>query len=369
MLIGQRTVGPEQPPYIIAEIGVNHDGSPERALDLARAAADAGANAVKLQLFETDRLMSNAAKLAAYQRAAGETDPVAMLRRLELTLDAMAPVVSLAHARGLHAIVTVFSVELVAAADRLPWDAYKVASPDLIHRPLLEALAATGKPMIVSTGASVLEEVGRAAGWLAHVRSRLAFMQCVSAYPTPITRAEFGGIGAIAEAFQGPVGYSDHTEGTFGAYAAVINGAVLLEKHLTYDRGARGPDHAASLEPDALAEYVQIAVKAYQLPKGDTRSWEPFRLKAMQLGENIEIAGVKRVTPIEQDVRAVSRQSIVLTRAMKAGEVPRNRDVTFKRPGSGLPPHRIDEVIRLPLARDVEADVPLVEEDVAWPSE
>lgn len=345
MRVGERTIGEGHPPYIIAELGVNHDGSVERALELTRAAAAAGADAVKLQLFETDRLMSKAAKLAVYQRAAGETDPVAMLRRLEMTIDAMARVVELAHELGVHAIVTVFSVELVEKAERLAWDAYKTASPDIVHRPLLEALSATGRPMIVSTGASTMEEVGRAVGWLERARERLALMQCVSCYPTPEERAELGGIGAIADTYGLPTGYSDHTAGVGMGARAVEAGAVLLEKHFTYDRGAKGPDHAASLEADGLGEYVRMA-RASRVCGGG--------------------AGVKRVIDLEQDVRAVSRQSAVLRRAMKRGEVVQREDVTFKRPGTGMLAWRVDEVVGKRLARDVEGDVPVVEEDVAW---
>ena len=133
MQIGDRKIGVDQPPYIIAEIGVNHDGEVARALELTDAAADAGADAVKLQFFETDRLMSKAAKLAAYQKNAGETDPIEMLKRLELTIDEMALVVDRAHERGIHAIVTVFSMELVEVAETLAWDAYKTASPDIVN--------------------------------------------------------------------------------------------------------------------------------------------------------------------------------------------------------------------------------------------
>ena len=194
---------------------------------------------------------------ADYQKNAGETDPLAMLRRLELSIDDMAKVVHRAHARGIHAIVTVFSVELVEVAERLEWDAYKSASPDIINRPLLEAMANTGKPLIVSTGASELGEVTRAAGWLEGIRDRLAFLQCVSSYPAP--DEALGGIRAIADATGLVTGYSDHTASHRTGSLATMAGAHLLEKHITDDRKRAGPDHAASLLLAQLEQYVQLA--------------------------------------------------------------------------------------------------------------
>jgi N,N'-diacetyllegionaminate synthase len=351
--IGQREIGPSEPPYIIAELGVNHDGSVERAIELTRAAAGAGADAVKLQLFETDRLMSRAAKLAAYQKAAGETDPVAMLRRLELSIEEMSRVVDVAHEHTIDAIVTVFSVELVEKAERLGWDAYKTASPDIVHRPLLEALAGTGKPMIVSTGASTMEEVERAVGWLEPARERLAVLQCVSCYPTPLDRGEWDGIRALRERFELPIGYSDHTDSIGTSALAVRNGACVLEKHMTYDTSAKGPDHAASLTARQLTAYVSGALASYWTGR---ESWTP----RLPIGEG------KRVLDIERDVRTVSRQSIVSVRAKRAGEVLKREDVTFKRPGTGVLAYRVDDVVGKRLKRDVEADVPVVEEDVEW---
>ncbi len=347
MRIADRVIGSDHPPYIIAELGVNHDGSVDRAIELTRAAAAAGADAVKLQLFETDRLMSKVAKLAAYQKAAGESDPVSMLRRLELSIGDMARVVALARELNVHAIVTVFSVELVEKAETLAWDAYKTASPDIVHKPLLDALAATGKAMIVSTGASTMDEIERAAGWLDRARDRLALMQCVSSYPTPAESAELGGIPAIFGATRLPTGYSDHTPGIDTGARAVECGACLLEKHLTYSRTANGPDHAASLAPAEMAEYVRLARGVSD--RGAT-----------------SVERRKRVLAIEQDVRTVSRQSIVTARALSAGEVLCRGDLTFKRPGTGLPPFRVDEVVGRPVASAVEADVPLTEADVVW---
>lgn len=354
MKIGQRQIGAEHPPYIIAEIGVNHDGSVARALELTRAAAAAGADAVKLQFFETDRLMSRAAKLAAYQKAAGETDPVAMLRRLELSIDDMARVVDLAHELKIHAIVTVFSVELVELAERLAWDAYKTASPDIVHRPLLEALAATGKPMVMSSGAATKDEIWRAISWISSRRFRsLAVLHCVSCYPTAPEDANIAAMGELFPVCGEATGYSDHTDAEDTGGLAVARGAAILEKHLTYSRGAAGPDHAASLAPDAFARYVALA-HAQRWPNGTMR--DPIR----------EGSGGKRVLACEQDVRTVSRQSIVTTRELRAGDKILPEHITFKRPGTGLLPFRLEEILGKPLARDVETDVPLMEEDVRW---
>ena len=380
MLIGKREIGPSQPPYIIAEIGVNHDGSVERALQLVDAAADAEADAVKLQLFKADLLMSKAAKLAAYQKAAGESDPIEMLRRLELSIDQMRPIVERAHARGIHAIVTVFSLELIAEAEKLAWDAYKTASPDIIHRPLLEALMATGKPLIVSTGASTLEEVTRAAEWLKPAHQRLAVLQCVSCYPTPRQHGEFGGILALRDALELPIGYSDHTPGAIEGSFAVALGACVLEKHFTHSRKAPGPDHAASLEaPDfefyarqarsaARARTIHLAPTQFtRVPddENDPKIQPSFDEAAMELLRTQTVfERVKRVIDIEQDVRRVSRQSIVTKHSLPIGHTLASADLTFKRPGTGIEPFRLSEVIGRRLVRSVEADMPLMEADL-----
>lgn len=357
MRIGTRQIDARHEPYVIAEIGVNHDGSVERALELTDAAADAGADAIKLQLFEADRLMSAASKLAAYQKAAGESDPIEMLRRLELSIAQMARVVERAHARAIHAIVTVFSTELVDGAETLAWDAYKTASPDIVHRPLLERLVATGKPLIISTGASTIDEVSRALGWMAgrdaSVRGRMAVLQCVSSYPTAIEHAELGGILALSNIFDGPLGYSDHTQGVGTGAIAVGLGARVLEKHFTYDTRAAGPDHAASLEPPDFARYVELARDAARAATLDERKAEI---------EGIE--PVKRVIAIEEDVRKVSRQSVVTTRPLPAGHVLSARDLTVKRPGTGVPASDYGAVIGKTLARPVAADVPLTCDDI-----
>jgi N-acetylneuraminate synthase/N,N'-diacetyllegionaminate synthase len=342
MYIASRPIDRSHPPYVIAELGVNHDGSVHRALELVDAAHFAKADAVKLQFFKTDLLMSSAAKLASYQAAAGESDPISMLRRLEFSTQNMAPVVNRAHELGMHAIVTVFSDSLVREAMTLSWDAFKTASPDITHKPLLDALVASGLPLIISTGAANLDEVARAMGWLAPARERTAVLQCVSSYPTGVQHAALAGIADIARLAPGPVGYSDHTSLLETGAMAVAAGACVLEKHLTYDNHAKGPDHAASLTGVNLAIYIRLARQAHAM-----------------MGEG------KAVQSIEHDVRRVSRQSITTTRPLPVGHVLTAADLTIKRPGTGLEPSRLESTLGRRLARAIEADVPVVEEDLS----
>lgn len=360
--ISGRPIGRRAAVYIIAELGVNHDGSAARALEMVDAAADAGADAIKLQLFRAELLMSRASRLAAYQASAGERDPVAMLKRLELSLDDMARVVERAHARGLHAIVTPFSVELVAEAQRLAWDAYKTASPDVINLPLLRELMGTGRPMIVSTGAATLEECARAVQWLQPAITRVAMLQCVSSYPCEPADASIAAMTPISRLpdFLGPVGYSDHTTGIdTGAIAVNCPGcpAQILEKHLTYSRSAQGPDHAASLEPAEFRQYATLARDESQM-----RIWMnggPIRPDPRYGPEE------KRVLACERDVRAVSRQSLVAARPLPRGHRIAREDLTIKRPGTGLEPWLLDDTIGRRTSRAVEGDMPLTAEDLA----
>lgn len=341
MNIGERPIGPNTPAYVIAEIGVNHDGEPDRALQLVHNAAQTGADAIKLQLFRADLLLSRAAQLANYQRDAGEADPIAMLARLELGDDAMRACVARAHESGMHALVTVFSVELVDRALELGFDAFKTASPDIINRPLLDALACTRRPMIVSTGTATIAEAARAGAWLASVE-HVAFLHCVSAYPTPIGDASIEAMRDLAEAVPGrAIGYSDHTTDVMTGAVAVAAGASILEKHLSLDRSAPGPDHAASLEPDTFAEYVRLVRRAGSM-----------------------LAGGKTPRPIESDVRRVSRQSLVTVRALESGHRISRADLTVKRPGNGIEPWRLDDTIGRTLARPIEGDMPVREDDL-----
>ncbi len=314
--IGGHTLAADGPTLVIAEIGVNHDGSVDRAVELVAAAAAAGADAVKLQLFTAAGLMNAASDFAGYQRdRVSDADPAAMLRRYELSPAEVATVVAEIRRRGLIPLATPFSPADVAAVGGLGLPAVKVASPDLVNRPLLAAVARLGVPVLASTGAATVTEVARSCGWLRRAAVPFALLHCVSSYPVDAEDAHLCWIGEMAARFGVPVGYSDHTTDCLAGALAVAAGATVVEKHLTYDRAADGPDHLASADPGQFARYVRLVRRA----------------------EALRGSPGKRVLPGEQDVRRVSRQSLVAARDLAVGQVIGDADVTVQRPGTGIP--------------------------------
>lgn len=325
--IDHRAIGPGQRTLIIAEIGVNHDGVADRAIELAEAAAAAGADAVKLQVFCADSLVHGSSRLAEYQKGrVNESDPAAMLRRLELTHEELARIVHAIRKLNLLPLATPFSPRDVSVIQELSLPAIKIASPDLVNKVLLARAARLGKPMIVSTGAATMDEVAQAAQWLQDWRVQFALMHCVSSYPTSACDAHLCWIADLAR-FGALVGYSDHTTDLLAGALAVGAGACVIEKHLTYDRNAQGPDHAASADPGQFAEYVRLIRNA----------------------EDLRGTPGKHVLPVERDVRTVSRQSLVLARGLARGEVLREQDLTVQRPGTGIAPAELDAVVGLTL--------------------
>ena len=309
-----------------------------------RAAKLAGADAAKFQMFDASMLMSLDSVLAAYQRERGARDPRELLQGLQLAPERLGDLADECVRVGIVPMVTVFSLPLVERARAQAWQAFKMASPDLVNLPLLRAVAGLGRPMVVSTGAATRDEVAQAAGWLAP-HPELAFLQCTSSYPTRDDRAAIGGMHEIAAITGRVVGYSDHTASIDTGAIAVAAGASILEKHLTYDREATGPDHAASLDPRQFAAYVQLARRA-----------------ARMVG-----AHAKELQDVERDVRRVSRQSLVAARDLPAGHVVTPGDLWVKRPGTGICASRFEEVVGRRLARAVAADRVLDEADIAWP--
>jgi len=327
---------------IIAELGVNHDGDRSRAGELLDAAAQTGADAVKLQYFRADRLISRDARLARYQRSSAD-DAYAMLAARELSFDTMQALRRMAADRGLGFMLTPFSLADIADLEALDVDAVKIASPDAVNAPLIEAAAALNAPLFISTGTCSSEELRPAADQVHHRAVGGALLQCVSSYPTPRDHAALGGIRALRETFAVATGYSDHTMEEQTGALAVAAGACVLEKHLTLDRAAAGPDHAASLEPESFARYVEQARDA-----------------ARMLGPIVQAP-----QSIEAEVTEVSRQSVCAARALPAEHVLAAQDLTIKRPGSGIPAAALRRVLGRKTTRAIDANRLLRWDDLA----
>ncbi|MFI4860807.1 MAG: N-acetylneuraminate synthase family protein [Phycisphaerales bacterium JB063] len=321
---------------------MNHDGDAGRAADLIHAAAQAGADAVKFQYFHPDRLLSNQAELAGYQRGSARSQH-ALLANLALSIEALASLSAAASKAGLGFVVTPFSPGDVEALAGLGLSAVKTASPDAVNTPLLEAVFSLGLPVLLSTGTCTLDELVPAAKLLHDHPASGAMLQCVSSYPTPPEHAGLNGMVVLAQRFATPVGYSDHTPALHTGALATAAGAVVLEKHLTHDRDAPGPDHAASLDPEGLAQYIANVRDAERM-----------------LGPM-----AKSVDAIESDVRRVSRQSVCLLRDLPAGHVLLASDLTVKRPGTGVPASALQAVVGRTLTRAVASDDLLMPEDLA----
>jgi sialic acid synthase SpsE len=332
--IGDYYIDVTDPVFVIAEIGVNHDGSVDRAIELVRLARQCGANAVKLQVFRAEQLMHGSSQFAEYQKdTVDDACPTAMLKRYELS-DADLKQVTLAiEAAGLVPIATPFSPGDVATIDALDMAALKIASPDIVNRPLLQRAAKIGRPMIVSTGAANPDEIQMCCDWLAEWDAEFCLLHCVSSYPTPADSTNLCWIGELGRQFGVPVGYSDHATEIISGALAVAAGACVVERHLTYDRKAAGPDHAASSDPGQFSHYVKLIRQA----------------------EKMRGLPGKRVLTIEQDVRHVSRQSLVCRRDLAAGQVVAEEDLTVQRPGTGIPAAMIESAIGKKMVRPVKA--------------
>lgn len=273
VMIGDRRVGAGAPVFVIAEAGVNHDGDVERALQLVDIAAGAGADAVKFQTFRAERVASTTAPKAEYQQRTtpGDETQQAMLRRLELSPDAHRRLKRHCETRKILFLSTPFDDDSVAVLDGLGVPAFKIASGEVSNLPFLARVAATGKPVILSTGMAYLAEVDEAVRALrAAGNDQLILLHCVSNYPADPGDANLRAMATMAAAFGVPVGYSDHTLGLETALAAVALGARVIEKHFTLDPTAPGPDHRASLDPRDLRRLID-GVRVVERALGDGR--------------------------------------------------------------------------------------------------
>jgi N-acetylneuraminate synthase/N,N'-diacetyllegionaminate synthase len=338
--IGPRPVGTGHPLFVIAEIGLNHGGSLDRALALVDAAAAAGASAVKLQTLLADDLVTADCPAPAHVRVDSMR---AFFAQFELDQRAHEAIVGKARARGLAVMATPFSLRAVDLLERVGVDAYKIASGDLTYHGLIERCASTGKPVVLSTGMAAEPEIERAVWSFARARGRnLGLLHCVSAYPVPRGSENLRAIATLARAFHVPVGLSDHGTLSLAAPIAVALGASLYERHVMLDGDEQAIDRAVSSTPAELAGIVRLAADA-----------------VAALGH-----GRKECLPAEIDNRAPSRRSLHARRCLPAGHVVCADDIAVLRPGTGLPPLLADDLVGVRLTRQIEDGAPFLTTDV-----
>lgn len=349
--------------FIIAEAGVNHNGSLDMALQLIDAAAEAGADAVKFQTFKSEAVISRFAVKAEYQAktTGGDESQLEMVKKLELDGAAHRALVAHCAKRGIQFLSTPFDLQSVdLLVDELDVPMLKIPSGEITNAPLLLKIARTGKPVILSTGMSTLGDVEQALGVLAFgytqldarpfhndfmqayfsgdgqeaLREKVTLLHCTTEYPAPVGEVNLRVMQTMSHAFGLPVGYSDHTEGITIPVAATALGATVIEKHFTLDRSLPGPDHKASLEPEELAQMVK-AIRQVEVALGN---------------------GSKIPAPSERKNMAIARKSIVAARDIKAGEVLNEENLTTKRPGSGMSPLFYWDVMGASAQRDYQQD-------------
>jgi N,N'-diacetyllegionaminate synthase len=336
VLIGERMVGPGAPCLVIAEAGVNHNGSLDMALRLVDAAAEAGADVVKFQTFKSEQVVSPVAPKANYQlETTGSSESqLEMVKKLELPPAAFADIQQHCHRRGIVFLSSPFDRDSVDLLQSLGVVAFKIGSGELTNLPFLSYVAAKGKPLILSTGMSNLDEVAIAVDAVKAAGNRdLVVLHCVSNYPAAPSSVNLRAMKTLEEKFAVPVGYSDHTEGIVIPLAAVSLGASVIEKHFTLDRSLPGPDHRASLEPRELAEMVR-GIRAVEAALGD---------------------GVKKPMDEELSTAAVARRSLVAACDLHAGTVLTENMIAIRRPGTGLSPAFLPQLIGRRLQHDLTA--------------
>lgn len=330
--------------FIIAEAGVNHNGSLETAMQLVDAAVAAGADAVKFQTFKAEKLVTQVAAKAEYQKQATGADEsqLAMLKALELKYEFHFQLRDYCLAQGIQFLSTAFDFDSLAfLVDEVGVEQLKMPSGEITNGPFLLAHAQTGKNMIVSTGMATLGEVETALGVLAFgylgwqqpslaafqqayssaqgqavLLDKVTLLHCTSEYPTPMADVHLRAMDTLGQAFGLNVGYSDHTEGLAVPIAAVARGATIIEKHFTLDRKQKGPDHQVSLEPDELKQMV-VAIRGVEQALGSPR---------------------KMPQPVELENRLVARKSLVAAMPIAVGEPFSVENLATKRPGNGLSP-------------------------------
>ena len=323
--------------FVIAEAGVNHNGSLDLALKLVDAAKASGADAVKFQTFRADLLATRSAHKAAYQErtTANSESQFQMLQRLELDEAAHRCLIEHCREVGIQFLSSPFDAQSADLLDAMDLPLYKIPSGEITNLPFLEHLAGKGRPLILSTGMSTLGEVEEAVELLKTAgATELTLLHCVTEYPAPYADVNLRAMLTLKMAFGLPVGYSDHTPGIEIAIAAVALGAEVIEKHFTLDRSLPGPDHAASLEPGELQQMV-TAIRHVEAALGN---------------------GIKAPAACELPNISVARKSLVALRPLPAGHRLTAGDLDIKRPGNGLAPKMIPALIGRTLRAGLDKD-------------
>lgn len=331
LLIDSKRIGPGAPVFIIAEAGSNHDGKLEQAKLLIETAAECGADAIKFQSFKADLLVSrkNQEDVPSMHQA---------VRKVELPRQWHCELAEYSRDQGLVFLSTPFDEEAVDLLDDLGVSAFKVASSDLWHLPLIEYIASRGKPMIISTGMANFADIRKA---LEAVRQGggppVCLLHCVASYPASPKDLNLRAIPAMTAEFNLPVGYSDHSEGIFAPIASVALGAYVIEKHFTPDRNLPGPDHPYAIEPDELGQMVSY-----------------IRATETALG-----TGEKQMAESEITTFKIARRSIFADTHIQEGTTISREMVKALRPGTGIGPGHLEEVIGSIAAKDIRAGEPI----------
>ena len=325
--------------FIIAEAGVNHNGSVELAKKLIDVAANAGANAVKFQTFKTENLVSKNAQKAAYQKETTdkEESQFEMIKKLELDSHVHQELIEYCKSKNIMFLSTPFDLDSVDLLDELGLSLFKIPSGEITNLPYLRKIGTLNKEIILSTGMADMGEIEDALDILIEAgtaKNSITVLHANTMYPTPMEDVNLRAMVTIGKTFDVNYGYSDHTLGIEVPIGAVAMGAKVIEKHFTLDKTMDGPDHRASLEPDELEKMVH-AIRNMELALG---------------------SGIKKPSPSESPNMTIARKSIVASRKIQKGEVFTESNLAIKRPGNGLSPMRWDEVLGMFASRDYEAD-------------
>lgn len=323
--------------FIIAEAGVNHNGDIRLAFQLVDAAIAAGADAVKFQTFITEKSICQEAELAPYQKAGLENvkTQFEMAQELELTFEEFRDLKKYCDQKGIMFLSTPDEEDSLAFLCALGTPLIKIGSGEITNGPLLKAAAQTQKPLLLSTGISEIHEIEQALTiFYREGNSNVALLHCVSEYPAPAGDINLRAIKTMREYFKVPVGFSDHSQGLEIAVAAVALGSQIIEKHFTLDKSLPGPDHAASLDPRELKALV-TSIRNVEQAMGD---------------------GIKRPAPCELRNKNMIRRSIVAGRDLRKGERITRDDLMIKKPGHGIVPHALEEIVGHIVKSDIKKD-------------